>query len=209
MNVFYAMFLREMGAATRYEEITPDFFEQYANVLPKSYMEFLAEEGWSSYADGLFWTVNPNEYAWVTETWLGGVSGVAADGIHVIARNVYGEFYCVSTTAGCVLKIACPRGLIVAPNSLLKPRPTDLDVAVRTFFATGRRKKFDLVDSTGTPLFDGAHRKLGSASINQVYGFLPPIPLGGDFSLESLEKVRMDVHLDMLRASMEPILQLI
>ena len=208
MNVFYAMFLKEMGAGRRYKAIPAEFFAKYEGVLPRGLLEFWVEEGWSSYADGLFWTVDPEEYSWVAEAWVSTCPSVPQSDFHVFARNAYGEFYCLSADAGCVITISCPTGLLVASKNLLKPR-RDSELAAQTFFATGSRIKFDLVDSTDTPLFPSALMKYGQVGANEVYGFIPLLTLGGDSNIENIERVRMDVHLDILRASMEPVLELL
>lgn len=171
-------------------------------------MDFLAEEGFSSYAGGLVWTVDPDEYAWVAEEWVESCPDVPPSSFYVFARNAYGEFYCLSLDTGFVITISCPTGLLAAPREMLKKRGNPVQ-AVQTFFAMGSMAKYDLVDENGVAIFPAALKKLGPVGPNEIYGFVPLVTLGGVPSVKTMEKVRMDVHLDILRGTAEPFLQLI
>ena len=208
MNGFFKMFLNKMGPGTRYKDVPIEFLDRYRDVLPKDLLEFWAAEGLSSYADGLFWTVDPEEYLWVAEEWVANYPEIPLAGLHVFARNSYGEFYCLSLEGGCVIKISCPAGEIYAPRSMLKLMG-GAERAAEVFFGMASRAKFDLLDTNRDPLFPRALVKLGPLDINEVYGFVPMITLGGETCVSNLDKLRMDVHLDMLRASREPRLLLI
>ncbi|MFB9246326.1 DUF1851 domain-containing protein [Massilia antarctica] len=209
MNLFYEMFLKSMGCGVRYEELPPGFLEKYRDILPKGLLDFWQDEGWSSYADGLLWTINPEEYSWLVEEWVDTSPEVPPLTYYAFARNAYGEFYCLSPNASCILTISCPTGLLIASKKLKKNPRNECEQAVQSFFAMGSKKRFDLSDTNGTPMFPAALKKLGPVGVNEVYGFVPLITLGGETEVTYLEKVRMDVHIDILRQTMNPILQLL
>ena len=203
MNGFYAVFLKTMGPGERYKDVSAEALERYRNLFPKDLVDFWATEGWASYADGLLWTVDPEEYAWIAEEWIKNCPEVPAAGLHVIARNAYGELYCLSLEGGCIVKISCPTGNIIAPRSLLKLKG-DAVRAAQTFFGMASPERFDLFDVDGARIFPRALAKLGPVGENEIYGFVPIITLGGETCISNTEKFRMDVHLDILLASTEP-----
>lgn len=57
---------------------------------------------------------------------------------------------------------------------------------------------YDLKDVVDQPLFERALAKLGPLDHDTMYGFVPALALGGEPSLERLQKLDAHVHLDIL-----------
>ncbi|NHZ44152.1 GAD-like domain-containing protein [Massilia aquatica] len=208
MNIFYKMFIAEAGSGIRYKDLPPGFAEKYANILPKGLLEFWKDEGWCSYADGQIWTINPEDYSWLADDWLKAYPELSSLVFYPFARSAFGEFYCLSPNSGKILTIACPRGVLLANRNLKNNRRGTCEEAAQTFFAVSKKKDFDLFTSSNTPMFPAAFERLGPLGPNEVYGFTPLLTLGGDWEVSNLEKVRMDVHIDQIRVSMDPALRL-
>ena len=82
----------------------------------------------------------------------------------------------------------------------------DADFYVRTFFSNKTIDRCDLDDELGKPLFKRAASKLGLLEPDEIYGFAPAIVLGGKMRLENLVKLKLDVHLTILRQLAAPTL---
>jgi hypothetical protein len=54
-------------------------------------------------------------------------------------------------------------------------------------------------DDEGEGLFERALAQLGPLSKDELYGFEPALVLGGPCRIENLRKLRLDVHLSILR----------
>lgn len=177
-------------------------------MIPDSLLTFWRGEGWCSYANGLVWTVNPDEYAWVVDGWIRGVPEIPESHFYVFARSAFGEFYCMSMDSRRILTVSCPRTMIVAPDEFFKVEPS-ADVAIDVFFSMVDREEFDFFDDEDSPLFDRALKRLGPLAHDEVYGFVPVLPLGGAALIENLSKLSLDVHIEILKQSAEISLQII
>lgn len=208
MNEEHLIFLEELGAGIRYQDVPEEFFKKFKNEIPDSLLEFWREEGWSSYAKGLLWTVNPEDYAWLVDGWVKGFSTIPESNYYVFARSAFGEFYCLSVNSRRILTISCPRALLVAPEEFFKVERS-ADVAIDIFFSMAEREEFDFFDDDDTPLFDRALKRLGPLSADEVYGFVPVLPMGEEAAVENLSKLRMDVHIEILKQSAEIELQIL
>jgi hypothetical protein len=67
--------------------------ERYRGKLPDQLLAYWEENGWCGYADGLFWTVNPQDYEAALEAWIGDTPLMEEDSYYVIARSAFGDLY--------------------------------------------------------------------------------------------------------------------
>lgn len=208
MNEEFSMFLERFGPGVCYQTPPDDFFDKYKDVLPDGLLGFWREQGWRSYANGLLWTVNPEEYDWLVEGWVKSHEAMTKAQYFVFARTAFGEFYCLSPDARRVLTISCPQALLYASKAFFKS-DRNADMAIESFFANAEREAFDYVDQNDKGLFARTFKRLGPLAADEVYGFVPLLTLGGVAIQENLEKLRMDVHIDILKQSSEIELQVI
>ncbi|WP_322403611.1 GAD-like domain-containing protein [Massilia luteola] len=203
----FEVFIDEFGEATHRFEVPASSIEKWRDKLPDQLLTYWKNEGWCGYANGLFWTVDPDEYEDLIDEWLEDTKLEEIDSFHVIARSAFGDLYACGENTGRSVTIACPLNNIIAFKNKLKPKPKDdLDLSIRAFFSLSEPKDFDLKDENSQPLFKRASEKLGQLAPDEMYGFEPALVLGGKIRLENLFKVKTDVHLTILRQLASPAL---
>jgi hypothetical protein len=200
MDKYFSSFVRNFGAGSCYEAVPEAFLEKYKGILPNSLLEFWKEEGWCSYSDGLLWTVNPDDYAWLASGWLQSLPQLEHSSFYIFARSAYGEFYCLSLNSRKILTISCPRAMLVASKDIFA-NEKGFELATQKFFLLAQKENFDFFDNDQAPLFSRALNKLGPINQNEIYGFVPILPLGGLAAIDHLKKLRMDVHVDLIKGS--------
>lgn len=200
----FALFLTKFGAATHRVAALETSLLRYENVLPPALLRIWREEGWCGYADGLFWTVDPSEYAELVEDWLVDTPYAELDDFHVIARSAFGDLYAWGRRNNRSLVVACPTSAVIADESRLRRPAEDAGRALGIFFAAKDRDACDMLDEQGSPLFERARRRLGQLAPNEVYGFEPALFAGGKRCVESLARLDLFAHLAVLRALTPP-----
>jgi hypothetical protein len=58
----FEYFLEKMGPAFDRRDVPSSTLDRYRGKLPDQLLAYWEEHGWCGYADGLFWTVDPEEY---------------------------------------------------------------------------------------------------------------------------------------------------
>lgn len=198
------MFVEEFGEPTSPRRAKTDEAERYRGVLPDKLLEYWQDLGWSGFADGLFWLVNPADYDHLVAMWLEGTPFEALDTYRVIARTAFGKLYVWGENTNRSFVISCPTHAIIAMENKVKTVAPDTDSAVETFFVMSRRKRYDLTDMSDKPLFAQALKKLGPLGPDEVYGFEPALVAGGEWSVNNLAKLNLDIHLTILRQMAPP-----
>ncbi len=201
MDENFAGFLEDFGPAIDKRSVPPSIIEHYRGKLPDQLLFYWEEYGWCGYADGLFWTVNPQEYEPVLEAWIGETSFMEEDAYYVIARSAFGDVYLFGGQSGRKLHIIAPDARMMPPR---KPKTTDLNLSIRAFFGSQSREACDFSDINGSPLFTPALNTLGRLKHDEMYGFVPALALGGPATLKHLHKVKAVEHLVLL-AQLSPL----
>jgi hypothetical protein len=62
VNADFEYFLENMGPVISKRRAPPSSLARFQGKLPDQLLAFWDEHGWCGYADGLFWTVDPQEY---------------------------------------------------------------------------------------------------------------------------------------------------
>jgi hypothetical protein len=194
MDEYFEGFLDDFGPAFGKHYVPLSSIERYRGTLPDQLLAYWDEHGWCGYADGLFWTVNPQEYEPVVEAWLEGTRYAENDSYHLIAIGAFGDLYLWGERTGNSLSV-------VAPDAIALPsrhRDLELNQYVRLFFSSMNTGTNDFSDTEGNPLFARALEKLGRLKEGEMYGFAPALALGGPASLDHLQKVKAVEHLVLL-----------
>jgi hypothetical protein len=203
----FEVFIEEFGEATQRVEVPETSIEKWRGKLPDQLLSYWKEEGWCAYANGLFWTVDPDEYEDLIDEWLENTKLEQLDSFHVIARSAFGDLYACGEKTGRSVTVACPLNKISALPKGLKPKSKeDLDLSIRSFFSSSDLSRFNLKDESGKPLFQRAVERLGKLATDEMYGFEPALVLGGKMRIENLVKVNTDIHLTILRQLAAPTL---
>jgi hypothetical protein len=194
----FEYFISVMGEATSHRQAPDSHLAKYRGVLPDVLLGYWQQEGWCGYANGLFWTVDPDDYKHLLDMWLADTVFPQIDNYHVIARSAFGTLYAWGEKYNQKIVVSCPTGSFVALTSKLKAPSNNPDLAIQTFFAMSDKERYDLEDAQGDFLFERALAKLGPLDGSELYGFEPALFVGGTASLEHLVKCNLDVHLTML-----------
>ncbi|WNG41391.1 DUF1851 domain-containing protein [Archangium violaceum] len=200
----FQLFIEDVGEATFRTPVLDLSLEKYGKLLPGKLLEYWREEGWCGYADGLFWTVNPEDYDGLADLWLSGTPYEKVDRYHIVARSAFGNLYAWGERNHRTLTIACPTHALIGIDKELRTPAKDPDVAVQAFFASMDRQDFDMKDASKKYLFERALKKLGPLAPDEIYGFEPALVAGGKNRLENLRKVNLFAHLAILRELAAP-----
>jgi hypothetical protein len=191
MDQYFDFFLEKFGPAIDRRDVSPEVLERFKGKLPDQMLAYWAEHGWSGYADGLFWTVNPMDYEPVLEAWLGNTPMVEEDALHIIARSAFGHLLFWGERTGFCLELFAPGSYVVKQETATQQR--DLEFAARTFFSVQEKELFE---------FDGrfnlAKHRLGRLNRDELYGYVPALALGGSADVSHLERVKAVEHLVLL-----------
>jgi hypothetical protein len=192
IDEYFKSFLNEFGPQIERREAPLSSIERYQGRLPKQLLQYWADFGWSGYAEGLFWMVNPQEYDGLLAEWLSGSRFDGKDTFHVIAVGAFGDLYIWGERFGYSFAIVSAESYVVPRNKFDDP-PRDLDCEVRYFFASKQRWGEDLYE-----LFADARHRLGELKSGEIYGFKLALALGGNVDIQNVVKVNTIEHLTFL-----------
>ena len=201
---FFEFFIEEVGEATFHQAVPEKSIEKYRGVLPDQLLTYWQEEGWNGYIDGLFWTVNPDDYACLLDQWLEDTPIAGLDQFHVIARTAFGKLYVIGEKYSQSLIVSCPNNAIITKIEKLTEKNDSPDKSISFFFASKKKQSFDITDKNEKPMFDRALKKLGPLKSDEMYGFEPALVAGGSELISNLQKVKTLHHLSILRAFDQP-----
>ncbi|MBV6320500.1 GAD-like domain-containing protein [Duganella violaceipulchra] len=191
MDEDFAGFLSDFGPAFDKRYVPPSSIDHYRGKLPDQLLAYWEEHGWCGYADGLFWTVNPQEYEPALEAWIGDTRFMEQDSYHLIARSAFGELYFWGEKTGNSLRVFAPGSYCIPRESRFVGEKADF--GVRLFFGALSRKVNDFAG-----MFDPVLRKLGRLKHDEMFGFVPTLALGGAATVDHIQKVKAVEHLVIL-----------
>ncbi|WP_422419422.1 GAD-like domain-containing protein [Pseudomonas sp. GZD-222] len=191
MDEHFNFFLKKFSPAFDRREVPGSSIARYERKLPEQLLEYWREYGWSGYAEGLFWVVNPQEYEGVLESWLAGTEFSRRENYYVIARSAFGKLYVWGEKSGWCLTISSHAARYSSRVS--KFSGDKLNFGVSVFFSFVRPDHNDL-----DGLFKSAVEKFGPLKHDEMYGFVPALALGGAMELRNLQKVKTIEHLEFL-----------
>ena len=102
MDESFAYFYSDegFGPAVHTQRVPPEKLARFAGKLPEQLLNYRRLYGWSGYGNGLFWTVDPDEFEPVLEAWIGDMPFMEQDAYHVIARRPSASCSCGARAAG-------------------------------------------------------------------------------------------------------------
>ncbi|WDY57245.1 GAD-like domain-containing protein [Pseudomonas sp. PSKL.D1] len=199
MDEAFSIFIEQVGEPTSRQEVPPSSVEHYRGQLPDKLLEYWIEHGWCGYGDGLFWTVNPQEYEGVVTALLESADLKTYDVFHAVARGAFGDLYLFGEKSGFSLKFSTHVGRYTGSKYSLAQ--DEMGLAVENFFMCRDLESNDFDD-----MFDLAIKRLGKLAPDEMYGFVPALVFGGAVRSENLEKLKVVEHLVLLAqmCKMEP-----
>jgi hypothetical protein len=189
---------KRFGPAIASEPVPEEKVAKFRGKLPNKLLEYWQNQGWCGYADGLFWTVDPDEWEGELGDWIGDTPFMEQDAYYVIGRSAFGELFLWGERTGQSLKVVTPFGMIFPSFNAKEFAMDGPDLAMQLFFSTSSRGSMDMRDQQEKPLFERALAKLGPVSADTLYGFVPALGLGGEPKLENLQIVDAHVHLNII-----------
>ncbi|MFC0677969.1 GAD-like domain-containing protein [Lysobacter korlensis] len=202
----YIDFISEIGPGERYRECSAEVIQRNSSRLPAPLMAIWKSSGLCVHGGGLFWFVDPDEYAGLKDFWLVGSSLGNPSQINVFGRTAFGDLYLWDESNGRVLKIFCSSNRMMTSESRAGAAQ-HLNLAIESFLAMAEKAAFDQEDEEGEFLFDRAVAALGPLAEQEMYAYQPALVLGGARHLASLVKLDLKVHLTLLRQFAAPVLR--
>ncbi|HGY1115964.1 TPA: GAD-like domain-containing protein [Providencia rettgeri] len=197
----FELFVEKFGEATISRFVSEEEIDKWRGKLPELLLAYWHNEGRSSYYNGLFTIVDPDDYEDIVDEWLENTYLEEIDSFHAIAINGFGNIYlCGEKTGQCVV-INSVFNTIFVQTKELKRQHTEksLNISIETLFAFS---KIDRHSKEG--LFEKAVKKFGPLGDNEIFGFEPAIILGGELDIKHIQKVDARIHLSILAQLAEP-----
>lgn len=190
MNVLFSIFLETFNDPIAHQPVPPSALAHYKGKLPNQLLTYWQDHGWCGCGGGLFWMVNPQEYADVVAYWLAGTHFETQDTYHLIARSAFGELYLWGEETGSVLTITAYASQYI--EGACSSTDEERDAKIQGLLMWAMTEGIDL------GLFASARETLGTLAPDEMYGFVPALMLGGPASLANLQRLKADVHLILL-----------
>jgi len=116
--------------------------------------------------------------------------------LSVFARSAFGVLYVWASGKGKLMDIDPNQNTINlysdVDNDKLSKEVENRKIS--SFWAGKRLKHMELMDKDWKPLFEKALQKLGPLKVDEMYGWKHHIAIGGERSLDNLDKVNIFVY---------------
>ncbi|PHP52456.1 GAD-like domain-containing protein [Actinomyces ruminis] len=183
--------LAPMGVASPVPE---EYFERFADILPRSVLRVWRRFGFEGFGDGLFWITDPIVWAPVVQEWLDSVGDrlPITDTFHCLSRSAMGNLFLWGENTGHSIEIDPTYTRVVIDQLAIRSfnDPTVRERQGRTVFTSGADWSVEEPEGDdGKPLPAQALGRLGPVDAGQVYGFVLPPVMGGSISVDNLRIV--------------------
>lgn len=185
---------QEWGQPTEKIKADEAALERMHGHVPQRLIDLWREFGFSVYQHGLMTIVNPMDWKPVTDEWIVDTELFDLDTFIPLFKGAYGDFRLLGIHHGYAVTLMPVMGAFV--GSCEKP-DYSVEIAVRGAFAMADISGYDFYVKTCN--FEKALKKLGPLKANEMYGFVPVLPLSGEPKLENLQKLDAFAHLSILR----------
>jgi hypothetical protein len=187
-------FLSKWGQPTERVPATEADLARLAQHVPPILIEYWREIGFSVFKEGLMTVTNPLEWMDVTNEWVAGTELAELDTFIPIMRGAFGRFRLLGLKHGYKASLEVTMAAYFGDRE--KPR-YDLNISIKGGFSGSNPDDYDTGDKTLD--FAKALKKLGPLKPNEMYGFVPVLPMGGTRDLKHLQKLDAFAHLSILR----------
>ncbi len=161
--------------------------------VPQRLIDLWREFGFSVYQNGLMTIVNPMDWKSVTNEWIVGTELFDLDTFIPIFKGAYGDFRLFGIQNGYAATLMPAMGAFVGSRE--KPSYS-VEASIRGEFGK-EHSEYDFHAKSCS--FENACKKLGPLKANEMYGFVPALPLSGEPQLKNLQKLDAFAHLSILR----------
>jgi len=202
----FDFFLKKFGKPQECRKVDEKIIKTYKDKLPIQLLSYWRELGWCSYGEGRIWMTNPSEYEDVLEDRLKGTKYEGRKDLSVIARSAFGALYVWASKKGKIMLIDPNLNTINSYSDVDKNMFSneEEDEEMQFFWGLLKLDSVDFLDENRSPLFEKALQKLGSLKADEMYGWKHHIAIGGERSLENLNKVNIFVYHDIANQLEKP-----
>ena len=188
-------FRKRFGKGERYREYTAADDERLKARLPEVMRAIVKKDGWCSYRDQALWLCDPDDWEPAARAWF--PDQTPPD---VLARSSFGDLFVVDRNVEVQGSIYEVLFFLVIPQSYWILMDVD---DPNWFFGETITAKGFMVNS------EAAQRKAaratgGALAWDEMYGFVPPHPLGRRPPISGIKRVKAREHLVLL-SQQEPI----
>ncbi|SFJ01594.1 GAD-like domain-containing protein [Jannaschia pohangensis] len=181
-----------------------DVINRLSGIAPEAMCDYWRRFGFSVFQDGWFQLVNPETYAPMLGAWLEGTDLEGKDDYIAVTRTALGEVNVWGRKTGYGFSIS-----VMSDGIILKRKNNAAGIAKGQADKWGESILWGCgLLNYGTPnmdhddlyvrLFLAAKARLGPLGPDQMYGFVPALPLGGKIDADNLQIVSAPEHLTML-----------
>lgn len=175
--------------------------------MPDALIQFWQEHGRGAYEDGLYWFCDPALYQPVINEIFKFDPEYNPLEMTVVGHDAFGELL-VWHRERFNVSVNLLDGTVFNPPEASR---TDSDTGKRFtadfcagVFLTGFLDADPPTDEDGEPIIPDAKARLGKLAVNEIYGFVPALMLGGQRLSANLQKFYAPEHMAYL-ASLEPL----
>jgi len=208
MDEYYNSFLKKgFSPAFGSQPVDSVTLDKFKGKLPERLLSYWENYGFCGYGEGLFWTVNPNDYEDLLEKWLGSSEIWGREKYYVIARTAFGELFVIgedsieTTIINPYLSNILPGE---GPDKILSEDERNRYIGI--FFQLKKPKSLDFLDNNDKPLFKRALKKLGQLNHDEMYTFVPALVTGGKADIYNLQIVKLQDQLSLLAELDTPVM---
>lgn len=180
-----------MGVASPVPE---EYFERFADILPRSVLRVWRRFGFEGFGDGLFWITDPIVWAPVVQEWLDSVGDrlPISDTFHCLSRSAMGNLFLWGENTGDSIEIDPTYSEVIidqlAIQSANNPGVRQQQGRI-VFIGPANHGIYEPEGVDGKPLPPQALERLGPVDAGQEYGFVLPPVMGGPISVDNLRIV--------------------
>jgi hypothetical protein len=187
-------FLNNWGRPTQMLRPDENLLRELARKIPANLIRYWRELGFSVFKDGLMLLCNPVDWKPVVDEWIKGTELETLDNYIPIMRGAFGDFNLFGLRHGSVANLFIWEGAVMGDRELPKvPR----EMVIETRIGRWGPKSFDRHEYEDVNFWN-VFKKLGPLQPNEIYGFVPMLPMGGTRDLDHVQKVDAFAHLSIL-----------
>lgn len=194
--------LTELGPVIPATPVLSEKIDAWRGKLPERVLTWWQQVGFAGFADGLVWFPDPDAWTEPVEALLPqcrilspDLEPVVADGPHhPWLRTAFGDLYCWSPSHGAALTIDPVFRTVNGLDHAQEVRDGLPEIGLEAVVLS-RRRRFDLADEEGRPLFRRLRTRLGPLDADRMFALTPAAVAGGDVVAENFSVESAIAHL--------------
>jgi hypothetical protein len=193
MNESVEYFLEIWGKPTEVVSTDEATLRKLGRYVPENLIEYWRELGFSVFQEGLMAICNPIDWKPLADEWIAGTELEDLDNFFPILRGAMGQMSLLGARHGYTIALYPVEGQAF----VTKPEPAEDAASYSVESLLFLDPDYFAIEGDDFN-FATACKRLGSLRPNEIYGFVPVLPLGGISDLAHLKKVDAFAHLSIL-----------